>query len=77
MVETEQHAPLCPRCGSEEVAEIFYGYPAPGAIERLEAEKGHAVILGGCTLGPEKWQCRSCGHGWPSDSDGAWTLLET
>lgn len=48
----------CPKCGSEEIARIQYGYPA-----RMPDEDDW-VELGGCCVGPDSpgMACRACGH---------------
>lgn len=38
---------ICPKCKSNNVIPIMYGYPAPEAME--EAEKGN-LKLGGCEV---------------------------
>ncbi len=55
--------PSCPECGSDDVAEIVYGFPGPELAE--QAERGE-VILGGCCvpLAPAKWGCHACDHEW-------------
>jgi hypothetical protein len=49
---------LCPKCGSENVAEVVYGYfPQPIAGR---------VIYGGCCvpIKPADWGCFECGYQW-------------
>jgi ribosomal protein S27AE len=51
----------CPRCGSQEVAEIVYGLVTPD----IEAEyPGRRIILGGCVVEPTspRWKCLRCGN---------------
>lgn len=38
---------ICPKCKSNNIISIMYGYSAPSAIE--EAERGN-LILGGCEV---------------------------
>ena len=56
---------ICPKCKSNNVISIMYGYPAPEAME--EAEKGN-LKLGGCEVfigggQPDRF-CKDCGHEW-------------
>lgn len=55
--------PMCPRCGSDAVVPIIYGYPGPELL--AEAEAGQ-VELGGCLVGGDEpdWRCRQCGFAW-------------
>jgi hypothetical protein len=53
----------CPACGSADVCEIVYSYPAPD----LAADAQHAdVVLGGCVIEREspRWACRACKREW-------------
>jgi hypothetical protein len=67
----------CPTCGGA-VAKIVYGLIDIAAV--IEPQKGTTeptdvsefrnqlrdgdVTLGGCMVGHDKWECRSCGHRW-------------
>lgn len=53
--------PKCPRCDSDQVIPIVYGYP----VERTfhEAREGK-IALGGCCPEDEKWHCKSCKNNW-------------
>lgn len=49
---------LCPKCGSENVSKVVYGYfPQPTAGK---------VIYGGCCIPikPADWGCFDCGYEW-------------
>ena len=56
---------ICPKCKSNAVIPIIYGYPAPEDV--AEAEKGH-LKLGGCKefigVGRPDRFCKDCGHEW-------------
>ena len=56
---------ICPKCKSNNVIPIMYGYPAPEAME--EAEKGN-LKLGGCEVfiggGQLDRFCKDCEHEW-------------
>lgn len=60
--------PVCPECGSKNVAYIIYGYPMPeeyySAAFRQKLENGE-ITFGGCVidLDSPKWQCNDCGFG--------------
>lgn len=56
---------ICPKCKSNNIIPIMYGYSAPSAIE--EAERGN-LILGGCEVyigggQPDRF-CKDCEHEW-------------
>ncbi len=53
----------CPKCGSDDVAEIVYGYPTPEAIE---ARDQGDIELGGCIIseGDPQWVCKNCENRW-------------
>ena len=59
----ETTATRCPRCGSEDVLPIVYGYPGPDLVEESIAGK---VKLGGCLVGPDspEFHCEACAHEW-------------
>ncbi len=50
---------LCPKCDSNDLVRIVYGYPAPELLEQFE--KGE-LESGGCCIDNEspKWRCRTC-----------------
>ncbi len=53
----------CPRCGSQAVLPIVYGYPGPELTEESIAGE---VALGGCMVGPDSPDrlCRNCSYRW-------------
>ena len=53
----------CPRCNSEDVVPIVYGYPGD---ELTEASMRGEVALGGCVVFPDapEYTCKNCGHEW-------------
>jgi hypothetical protein len=58
----------CPKCASQRVAEIYYGFPA---FEEIEADlRAERIVLGGCVIGENdpQWRCLNCNHefGMPS-----------
>jgi len=55
----------CPNCGSQSVARIMVGLPAPGVLEDREREAGE-YILGGCMVWPDmpRFHCHRCGWEW-------------
>ena len=59
----ETTATRCPRCGSEDVLPIVYGYPGPELDEESLAGR---VVLGGCLVGPDspEFHCKVCEHDW-------------
>lgn len=49
----------CPKCGSENIAEILYGLPA--FDDKLERDLADGkVVLGGCEDDTKRWHCNSC-----------------
>ena len=54
---------ICPKCKSNEVIDILYGYPSPEALQSWFKKD---VELGGCIVGNEKptHKCFKCGHQW-------------
>lgn len=70
-LEARHHEPVrpakCPRCGSERVADIRYGYVliTPDLEAKLQAGK---TCLGGCIVShldaDPQWCCAGCGHRW-------------
>jgi hypothetical protein len=56
--------PACPKCGSQRVMPVMYGYPS---VEGMEAARRGEVVLGGCVvydLAP-RWACAECHHQFP------------
>jgi hypothetical protein len=53
---------VCPRCGSDAVAEILYGLPAFSPELEMELDAGR-LVLGGCTVwdGRADLSCTACG----------------
>ena len=53
----------CPRCGSEDVLPIVYGYPSRELFEESLAGR---VKLGGCVVWPgvPEFHCKACEHEW-------------
>ena len=51
----------CPRCDSEYVLPIRYGYPGPKMVEDYHAGR---ILLGGCMIHPDypHWRCLDCGY---------------
>ncbi|PIQ95863.1 MAG: hypothetical protein COV67_12545 [Nitrospinae bacterium CG11_big_fil_rev_8_21_14_0_20_56_8] len=51
---------FCPRCRSEELIPILYGYPESPALDK--ALRGE-IELGGCLVseGNPTWKCKACG----------------
>lgn len=62
--------PVCPHCGSDNVAKYLWGYPA--FDEKLEQDlKEGRIVLGGCCLhgkDPE-YHCNQCGCDFGSDPE--------
>lgn len=54
----------CPKCGSQAVVDIVYGFPTD---EMKEAVRRGAITLGGCMLGDARFFCKRCDHCWPED----------
>ncbi|MGG7145301.1 hypothetical protein ACQPVA_00780 [Clostridium butyricum] len=60
---------LCPKCGSEKIIPILYGYPTK---EMFEDSDNDECILGGCCIASteevenllNKYHCRECGFEW-------------
>lgn len=53
----------CPKCGSNNVAEILYGLP-DFSDEMLQALKDGKIVCGGCCISgndPE-YRCNKCGY---------------
>ncbi len=54
---------ICPKCKSNEVIDIVYGYPAP---ETLQSWFKKEIELGGCIVRDDnpRHKCKKCGHQW-------------
>jgi hypothetical protein len=55
----------CPKCKSEKIATIVYGYPADEEeFLQLVAEK--KIVPGGCCIGENdpKLECTDCNYRW-------------
>ena len=54
---------ICPKCESNEVINIVYGYPTQ---ETLQSWFKKEIELGGCIVRNENHQhkCKKCGHQW-------------
>ena len=53
---------ICPKCGSEKIASILWGYPVFNDELNKQLDAGE-VRLGGCVIDFNKahsWECRSC-----------------
>lgn len=55
--------PICPKCKSEKVVKIVYGYIVNMEECKKEIEDG-IITLGGCCTSDDspKWHCNSCNH---------------
>lgn len=55
--------PVCPECGSDNIARIQWGLPAWSEELERDLEEGR-VVLGGCCISDESrdWECRACGR---------------
>jgi hypothetical protein len=51
---------VCPRCGSRQIADIFYGFPDFTAIE-ADLKAGR-IVLGGCEPQAPTHHCHVCGY---------------
>jgi len=51
----------CPKCGSEDVLPILYGYPGP---EMMAAAAKGLIALGGCCVSDDdpRKHCKACGE---------------
>ena len=54
--------PVCPECGSDNVAKILRGYPIMSDELRKGLDDGR-VVLGGCCIssGMPEYRCNACG----------------
>ena len=63
MTKHQDQPPACPRCESDHVVPIAYGFPGREMFE--EAERGDIELGGCCVTGDDpNWICRECGHRW-------------
>ncbi|HEY5642486.1 MAG TPA: hypothetical protein VIS31_06380 [Woeseiaceae bacterium] len=55
--------PSCPKCRSELVVPVVFGFPTDAALG--DAERGK-IALGGCIVSENdpEWRCKSCGYEW-------------
>jgi hypothetical protein len=60
--EREGPPQVCPRCGSNQIVAIAYGYPGP---ELMSAAERREVLLGGCVLWEAMASDGCAGCGWP------------
>lgn len=60
-LEESSKPKVCPKCKSENIVDIVYGYPSREAREK--AAKGE-IELGGCCVynGMPKYYCKDCGY---------------
>ena len=63
----------CPRCGSNKVVPIHYGYPGPKMQSDYDAGK---IDWGGCVItdNDPAWRCKECDCVWPTESAEAVSL---
>ena len=63
MYQVTKNRPKCPRCGSENVAQIRWGRQVFNDELLDKKEKGE-IILMGCFLPKDSknWHCHDCGH---------------
>ena len=63
MYQVTKNRPKCPRCGSENVAQIRWGRQVFNDALLDKKEKGE-IILMGCFLPKDSknWHCHDCGH---------------
>lgn len=61
MIEIKERKIKCPRCQSENVVEIIYGYPMPSTMRKAERKE---IWLGGCEVNESNFTrfCNNCGH---------------
>lgn len=60
---------VCPKCGSENIIPIIYGYPTN---DMFLASDNDECILGGCCIGIDEnsqkslneYHCKDCGFEW-------------
>lgn len=53
----------CPKCKSNEVVDIVYGYPSEETLKSWHSKK---IELGGCIIRPTNpvHKCVKCNHRW-------------
>ncbi len=56
-MKKQKNFPKCPRCDSDKVVPIKYGYPG---IELMEKQRKEKIKLGGCVISPDNWYCKNC-----------------
>ena len=60
-----QKKKMCPKCGSEDIASILWGYPMQDEkLDKALAQK--KIVLGGCcvTGNDPYWECNDCFFRW-------------
>ena len=62
-VGMNRQKPHCPKCESDNVVPIVFGYPNE---ELLESAARGEVSLGGCCVAADdpEWRCKDCEHEW-------------
>jgi hypothetical protein len=60
-VRVKKKPSICPNCGSEKIAMIFYGLPAYTSKLETGLAAGK-IILGGCCVTEDDplWECTNC-----------------
>ncbi len=66
---------VCPKCGSQRVADILYGLPIFSKELERELDAG-GTVLGGCMVTGDdpSWYCVECGHRWGKRGHPNWTV---
>lgn len=61
--------PKCPYCGSEETAELIYGYISNEDPIWQMMQQGRKAVLAGCHIPPipDQWSCMNCGKQFRDD----------
>jgi len=56
---------VCPKCGSNDIASIFWGYPADMELY-LKAVKKKEIVPGGCCISDHDpyRECNDCFYRW-------------
>lgn len=54
---------ICPKCKSDSVAKILYGFIEPDSITKEKVRK-REIILGGCVSKPVNCHCNNCQYEW-------------
>ena len=56
----------CPKCNSDRIAEILYGFVLPNDPELNEELNSGKIILGGCCIEGDSpaWHCNNCKYEW-------------